>query len=169
MREKECTRCGKVKPLSEFHKHRLSPDGHAYQCKECNKTRARAWTKTPSGIYSTICGQAKFYNKGEVELSREEFVEWYENEPKMCHYCGISEADLHKFGDTFNNQNRRLEIDRKDNNISYNEGNIVLACKRCNATKNNFFTYEDMLIIGRNHVAPKWAHIASEFRVGDKA
>ena len=156
MREKHCTKCGELKPLSGFYKHRLTKDGYSYHCKECNKTRSKAWSKTASGIYSTIRGQAKFFKKGEVEMTRDEFVAWYENEPKTCHYCGIPEADLHKFGDAFNNKNRRLEIDRKDNNISYNQGNVVLACRRCNATKNDFFTYEDMLIIGRNHVTPKW-------------
>ena len=133
MIEKHCTKCGDLKPLSGFYKHRLTKDGYSYHCKECNKTRSRAWSKTASGIYSTIRGQAKFFNKGEVEITKDEFVAWYENEPKICHYCGILESDLHEFGDAFNNKNRRLEIDRKDNNKGYTKSNchIILWSINC--------------------------------------
>lgn len=33
--EKRCRDCGKVKPLREFHKYRLSKDGYRYSCKLC--------------------------------------------------------------------------------------------------------------------------------------
>lgn len=33
--EKPCTRCGQVKPLTEFHKRASTQDGHAFQCRAC--------------------------------------------------------------------------------------------------------------------------------------
>lgn len=42
--EKTCPRCGYTKPLSEFYKNKSNPDGHFYTCKECERTRMKAWT-----------------------------------------------------------------------------------------------------------------------------
>ena len=39
--------------------------------------------------------------------------------------------------------------DRIDNSKGYERGNLALACLRCNAIKNNYFTKEEMLIIGK--------------------
>ena len=34
---KTCTKCGEVKPLSEFSKKAGSPDGYQYHCRKCNR------------------------------------------------------------------------------------------------------------------------------------
>jgi hypothetical protein len=39
--DKRCSRCGDVKPLSEFHKHVGRRDGHTSICKTCAATYAR--------------------------------------------------------------------------------------------------------------------------------
>jgi hypothetical protein len=39
--------------------------------------------------------------------------------------------------------------ERKDSKLGYDaEGNVVLACLRCNVMKNEFITFEEMLIVG---------------------
>ena len=160
MSEKRCTKCGVIKPLSGFHKHRLSKDGHAYQCKECNKTRSRAWSKTPSGIYSVISGRVNFRNKlkkyHQLHIKKGEFIEWYNAQEKVCVYCGINEEELQTLPDEFNNNSRRLTIDCKSGDLGYALENIVLACWRCNLIKGDLLSYEEMKYIGENFIKPKW-------------
>jgi len=38
---KKCSKCGKQKPLEEFHKDNKAKDGHASWCKQCVKDRRR--------------------------------------------------------------------------------------------------------------------------------
>jgi hypothetical protein len=40
--EKQCFKCGDVKPLDAFYKHPMMPDGHLNKCAECTKSDARA-------------------------------------------------------------------------------------------------------------------------------
>lgn len=156
MIEKACTLCGKIKFLSEFSKHRLTKDGRAHQCKECNARRAKAFRASPSGIYTQLRGRQTFFRKKPVVLSREDFIVWYKNERKKCHYCDIDVEDLHLFAEKYGSRYSRLTVDCKDNDKGYVAGNLVLACDKCNITKNNMLTYEEMLYVGQNFIKPKW-------------
>jgi 5-methylcytosine-specific restriction endonuclease McrA len=40
---KACSRCGKIKPLEEYHVHSKRKDGRTARCKECAKQIAREW------------------------------------------------------------------------------------------------------------------------------
>jgi len=78
-------------------------------------------------------------------ITKEEFINWYNNQKQECYYCGRSLEELKQ--DNLGHDNR-LSIDRKDNSKGYTLDNIVLACFRCNFTKSNYFTEQEMLKIG---------------------
>ena len=159
---KPCTGCGLEKSLAEFHKHSITKDGLCHICKDCSRERGRSFSMTPSGQYTSIKSRQKFYKKNQsyrykpVLISREDFIKWYEAEPKFCVYCGLPEVQMSEVDDFYNSKGRMLSVDAKDNNLGYVVGNLALACHRCNGIKSDFFSYEEMLEIGGMFVRPKW-------------
>ena len=59
---KTCTRCGRLLPLSQFHRDKISEDGHYYVCKEC---RRKYYTDQHGGLAH------KFRNATTEEMERE--------------------------------------------------------------------------------------------------
>lgn len=82
-----------------------------------------------------------------LKITKDEFVKWYLDQDQKCLYCGRTLEQSQT--DTLNKKTNRLTIDRLDNNRGYEKGNLALSCLRCNAIKNNYFTKDEMLIIGR--------------------
>ena len=161
---KECSKCGEEKPLTDFSKHKHSKDGHAWRCKACASAYSKEYRKTPEGIYNLIKGRNTFRRKHPnqfllpkpVVITREEFTEWYVNEPKVCHYCGLTEAESKKYITFCSGRFGRLTIDCMDNDKGYVRGNLVLACYKCNITKNDMLTHDEMLYVGQHFIKPKW-------------
>jgi len=173
-RTKECTKCGVEKPLSGFSKHRLSKDGYAYQCKECNAKRSKMWKSTPSGIYTNIIGRSNHYRKTgtkvfkPVNLTREAFTEWYVDEPKVCVYCDILEEDVMLLSEHYRMHRERLSVDCVENLRGYELGNIVLACGRCNFIKGDVFSFDEMRALAQAHIKPKWEKLKRENHEDEK-
>jgi hypothetical protein len=72
-----------------------------------------------------------------------------------CHYCGVSELLLKFYCDVMGINTPFMTIDRKDNNQGYTLQNCVTACFLCNKIKGNFFSYQEMVEIGKIFVQPK--------------
>jgi len=53
---------------------------------------------------------------------------------KPCHYCG---------------DNWRIGCDRIDNNKGHIKSNVVPCCIECNSVRNNLFSVEEMMILGK--------------------
>lgn len=159
---KRCTKCGETKPLSKFYSHKNTKDGRSVWCKECHKTKYREYAKTASGVYTNIKSRLNYYGTKPLNISREDFIDWYDSISKRCEYCGIYEMELEKLGDSYNDKAHRLTVDCINNDAGYTKGNLVLACLRCNSIKSDFFTYDEMKILATQFILPKWEEILYE-------
>lgn len=90
------------------------------------------------------------FKDGRLRITEKEFVDWYVSEPDCCHYCGITLPEV---------KNLRLkrggfgyfvswDIDRKDSNKPYEQGNLALACFMCNMAKGSYFTESEARALG---------------------
>jgi len=115
--------------------------------------RTNRWRATTNGIYCSL----KNRNRKDFNLTKEDFINWYEIQEKKCSYCNLTLEEIRKLPYPYNRKNGlvKYSIDRKDNNIGYCINNITLCCFTCNTIKNNFLTYEEMLKIGREIIEPK--------------
>ena len=166
MSTKECGKCHKIRNISYFYTDKYTKDGYRCCCTVCSKkydsTPKSVLSKknyqesmrgkemkdkyhySPEGIYAVIKSSARRRNLS-CNINREEFILWYNNQEKLCHYCNKTEKDALN---DMNRKMKRLSIDRKDNSIGYQLDNIVLACYKCNMIKSNDISYEKMLNIG---------------------
>lgn len=153
---KTCTLCGETKDESGFVKHRQMKDGLSYWCKECTRQKAKAYRETPRGIYTQLKGRSKYYKRHPFNISMGYFLEWYDAQPQVCHYCDLPKKHLKSFMQAYKSRWFRLTIDCKDNEAGYMAGNLVLACDKCNSIKSNILSYEDMKYIGQRFIKPIW-------------
>lgn len=164
-----------IKQTKFFCKNKNYPDGLDIRCRQCAqksrkqfrienlekiKTEHRKWylenkdeirkdhrrySKTADCIFSTTRSKAKRRNIV-FNISKTEFIRWYNEQDRICLYCKRPEAKTLK---DMGSRANRLTIDRKNNDKGYELNNIVLACYRCNTEKGNFWTYEEMLLKGK--------------------
>jgi 5-methylcytosine-specific restriction endonuclease McrA len=130
--------CGrKFKCLSQALYHRSK------RCRMCGHKGPRPYRrKRPfESNYNSLVQRARY----PVLITYEQFVEF--TKTKECHYCGEDifwpEYRIKGQGGTATN------LDRKDNSKPYELENIVIACRRCNYSKNDHFTYEEWMQIGK--------------------
>ena len=58
--------------------------------------------------------------------------------------------------DTYNRKCVRLTVDCIENDLGYIKGNLALACLRCNFTKSNLLSFDEMREIAQKYFKPKW-------------
>ena len=168
---KTCTKCTIEKPVTEFGvASATKKDGYNSWCKQCCRDSSKRNSKTASGIYSGIKSRQRYCTKHLPRrhkpfiISREEFIEWYEKQERRCVYCDVPEEKLDDYFDAYNVRSNRLTIDCVDNDRGYVGGNLVLSCKRCNDTKSDLFSFDEMRYIGETFIKPKWERLLREQR-----
>lgn len=126
---RRCLECGKVKLLSEFHRHRTNKrDGCQSICKICTKKRYKEWNQTKRGRFSRYKRSAKEKNI-EFDLTFEQFITFWQ---KPCYYCG--------------SPIKTIGLDRVDYNKGYEVKNLVPCCFTCNAMKSSIFNSKEDFI-----------------------
>ena len=172
---KICSKCGLEKPLSEFGTASATKkDGYNSWCRQCVRDSTAKFRVSPSGIYSGLKGRQRFYRKNRptrakpFTLKRKEFMDWYDSQPKQCHYCEISEEDIPKIDDSSLNKTGRLTVDCINNSEGYIPDNIVLACGRCNFNKGDFFTHDEWSFIAESFIKPRWKSLLIKMKTSTK-
>jgi hypothetical protein len=152
MSPKRCPNCKLIKDVSQFYNCRNNNDALQSWCKDCVKK----YNRTPIGIYRKLKQNAQQRRNEILNITREDFIVWWYSQQQQCHYCHRTlkevkndNKEMHPYAKT------RLSIDRKDNSQGYTIDNIVLACYRCNMIKSNYFTEEEMKILGKYFYAKK--------------
>lgn len=127
---RQCNKCKKILPLlTGFY----GTEEYEYRCKECSKQRAKSDARTTNGRFRSANYIAK-KRKHEWDISKEQYIGLLKY---PCHYCG---EDLNPTS---------IGLDRKDNNHGYTIKNVVPCCCRCNRTRGDNFSYEEMLILAK--------------------
>jgi len=87
----------------------------------------RKYRGSAKDLYHRLTTSAR-QDKREVLITLDEFTQWKNSHPFICHYCGrLVFPNGHKADSA--------TIDRKDNDKSYVLSNIVVACLSCNSSK----------------------------------
>jgi len=174
--EKQCSKCGRKKKLSDFYNAKRYKDGKYPSCKECQakatkKSILKKWG-TMQNYYAEyrnriignnpriICAKKRcnaLSHNIPFEFTTDEFEEWYNKQELKCAYCDIPQDKITENQWLMPNMNiHRLTIDRIDNKKGYIKGNICLACARCNLIKSNILSFNETREICQRYVKPKW-------------
>lgn len=131
-RDYEKNRAARIQKSSDWRKN--NPDKYKEQYLKGNSVGAPhhyKYARSNKGRFYSLKLQAKKRNL-EVTFGFDEYSLLVQSE---CHYCGKA---LNATGSG---------LDRKDNKYGYTASNVVPCCKNCNIMKNNFLTYNEMVVV----------------------
>ena len=117
-------------PIDEiiFGRKKKRGDRKAKDCKDPNVIM-RAKASKMISAYKNKDKKMGFENQCDIDIDW--MIKNIFNQP--CIYCG----DTHRIG-----------CDRIDNDKPHTKDNVVPCCIECNTARNNFFTFDEMKIIG---------------------
>ena len=114
------------------------------------------WSKKFESERRPISAIKNLYTRKKIGIDFKIFYDRYKSieADKKCYYCGITEAEIALLNNerplTKRARGKKLEIDRKDPNLSYGDiNNLVNSCYWCNNAKTDTFTESEFLEIGK--------------------
>jgi hypothetical protein len=135
---KSCGRCGTLKSLSEFHKHKTNGDGRHSWCKLCTKeanriSQAKTYAsieKRASELVRTATNRVKKQTgaRSLIEIVASDIVELWNRQNHKCYYTGL-EMTLAPAA------SNSISLDRIDSLRGYVKDNVVLCCYQVNVMK----------------------------------
>ena len=121
--------CGEEKQLEEFPRR---GGGRRYSyCDVCHRAKILKISHTLHDRWMRARHRAK-RKRLAWDISEHDYCELLS---QPCHYCG---GALGISG---------VGLDRKDGPFGYVGFNVVPCCKRCNVVKNDYFTYDEMMLL----------------------
>ena len=109
--------------------------------KQGTKITAIKISKRPfESLFNHLLYNCKRYKK-ETDLTYEDFIE-FTKEVECC-YC---KSKIEWFENSLCKNGYKYNLDRKDSSIGYLKENIVVCCWKCNKSKSNILTYEEMKV-----------------------
>jgi len=143
--EKECSACGQVFPVAKFYRNKHG--GTKSECKQCFKEHMLQYRDKYKQFAPIVRKNKDRQIKG---LTAKELSHWYGQQRQVCHYCGTA---LNRIRGSM----RGATIDQLNPDKGYIEGNLTLACRRCNLIKGYWFTQKEMQEIARTYkLNDKW-------------
>lgn len=118
--EAECTKCRRVLPAQQFHKHKSCKNGINSVCKDCRKPLSKANYRKTTPEYRLWCSAKQRAKQKKLEFSLK-----------------ISDIVIPEICPVFKSPIKRPSIDRVDNSRGYTVDNIRVISYRANAIKNN--------------------------------
>ena len=114
--QKKCFKCGEVKSLSDFYKHKMMADGHVNKCKQCNKKDVienrkknvdyyREYDKA-RGARQTVEYQRNYRNEFPMKYAAHRLVsnslrDGRLSKPENCQECGRFHGHIHGHHDDY--------------------------------------------------------------------
>ena len=145
---KTCTKCGELLPISHFHKHPETKDGHQSNCKKCMNSASHDWTL--NNRFAATCNQAKRRAK-KKDLKFNLTADYLESiDRDQCPYLEIPI----EFSKLNNGRGYALingkSLDRITPELGYVKGNVVWCSEIANRLLSTF-TAEQLLKIPLLH------------------
>jgi len=137
---KTCSKCGESKTTKEFYYHR-NRKKYMNSCKSCNSKTCSEYQKnsgyrnTENYVFYQRCYEIKrrcSTKKIPVMDGLQEHLQGLWAQSKQCAYTGVEMALNGYHSDPL-----AMTVDRKDPQMGYVEGNIVLCCSIVNRMKQN--------------------------------
>jgi len=146
---------------------------YSHKDKAIHTTTAGTTHKTCFNYYkkwSSIRYNEKKRHSRELQMTLEEFANWWNSSADECEYCGLSTFEYRSLlekmqsyagssstikyaisrPNLIHTRTVYLTIDRKDNDQGYTLDNMCKACWTCNVTKGCNLTSDEMKVIGPN-------------------
>lgn len=126
-KSKRCSKCRKIKRLSEFYKDKYKKSGHASACKVCKSDSFKSWQQKNKGYCNTVHkdwvkNNPKLFRAGQYKtrygITLDDYNKMFQEQNGCCAICGIHQSELKK----------KLHVDH-----SHKSGKVRgLLCGKCN-------------------------------------
>lgn len=131
-----CRWCGKESEIDKFRSR------YPKICMDCYRNHIHKKTRGDNAKYLRLKYNAK---KQGVDMDIP-FAEYQRLQEEACHYCGLSVTGRSSVDSS---ENTGSGLDRIEPKQGYTLDNVVPSCFMCNRTKSDWFTHDEMKIIGQ--------------------